>query len=125
MDIAAIRYGFGVILILCGLWFVIQKYRIVIGGTVIQAEVIGFEGVLAGRGIDSHRHVVGFTHAGNYLEKPTRSSTFFRKKYIGKNISVYYNDKYPGYVIKKGVGTEIGALFFILLGLLALLGDAL
>jgi len=125
MDIAIVRQVFGVMLILCGLGFIIQKYRIVIGGTAIQAKVIHFEDIPTARGIDAHRHVVGFTYAGNYLEKPTRSNAFFPKKQIGRNISVYYNEKYPTYVIKKGMGTELGALFFILFGLLLLFAHVL
>jgi len=106
----------GVVVILAGLLLMLLRYRVIIGGTRVKAEVVGWELASTDRyGTSYYRAVFGFDYNGGYLTKPTVSVS---KKPLPKGECryVYYNVRFPGYVAR----VEFGGIAVVSLVLIAL-----
>lgn len=108
-------YLIPIFLILLGIFLLVIKYRIVVGGILCSAKVKYCEYGASSRYTTAYRMIVGFKYNDAYLQKPSISSTFFPEKWAGRQVCIYYNEKHPNYVVNKGVDIEImSSLFFIL-----------
>jgi len=109
------------VFILIGLFIIWSKYRVVIGGEILQATVISLELATSSRGFKAHRYTVEFTHNGKNLMRGTLNSTFFPRNKVGRSFRIYYNERRPKYVVKRNFAPELLALFLFALGALALI----
>ena len=91
-------------------WSIWRKYPVVIGGTLVQAKVTQVNYRLSVRGIAIYQTIVKFTYQGK--TKPIALGVFFRKRAMGKQVSVYYKDSKPKFVYKKDLYLEIWAILF-------------
>ena len=109
----------GLFFILIGLWLFYMKYRIIIGGTRLKAKVIQCDDAPGPGGY--YALVVAFKYKGERLQKPLATlTTLFPRRYIGKVIDVYYNEKYPRTVSDKRIIRDVGVLALIIAGLVVI-----
>ena len=102
----------GVPLVLLGVWLFYMKYRSIIGGTRCKAKIIAS---LPNRGGDIF--VVAFYYEGEHLQKNLFFwNTLFPRRHIGKELYVYYNDKYPSSASCMRVSADVFILFILILG---------
>ena len=110
--------------ILLGLWMLCRKYRIVIGGTICTATIAHVQVDRGGGRFPAPPLcTVRFTYNEELLHKPSDIISFFKskEKLRGKNVSVYYNERFPKSVAKKGLTTvETYSFLLILIGVVAL-----
>ena len=97
-----------------GIWELYIKYRAIIGGSRYKAEMIRCQCLYR----LVYTFVVRFEHNGGFIEEKIYGESFiFPRKRKGKFFFVYYNEKYPGLVVRKALRGH--ALYFIVMGLAA------
>lgn len=117
-----------VILIVAGLFVLYQKYKIIIGGSKIEMEVNAYTLNNFGGSVHAPHHRLRYRQVASPAskEKIDESKAFYfersARKYLGRSYWVYFNKKYPKYVVNpKFHMAEYLALFFVLLGLLPII----
>ena len=109
--------------ILAGLCVFFFKYRIVIGSTRYQADIVQ-EYLVGGPRSTLYGYIVRFRHEGESIEKPVMNQRIspYPKLYTnGGSFLVYYNPKYPKVVVRRSFGIDLLALFAIGLGIVLVL----
>lgn len=102
--------------LLGGLWLLWWKYRVILGGTLYQAEIIRFQFSPDSNG-DSKYYLVRFIHDGIQMTKKAPAWSRIDPKKDGKTLSVYYNEKYPKTVWIKGISlVDLAGILFSLMG---------
>ena len=97
------------------------RYRIILGGTRCNAEVVNYKYTPSGGRGNFYTLIVVFYYKGERLRKPiTAQSVSFPSRYMGKKFSIYYNDNYPEMVVRLYIWTDIFCLAIIALMVFAL-----
>lgn len=107
----------GVSLILLGLFFIYLRYRIIIGGTLCKGKAAEFKPINVGKG-NFYSVSVSFIYNDELKTLPitlqTVSSLRLNRK---KEFSVYFNEKYPKEVARKGIRFDITSIILIAAGI--------
>ncbi len=112
MNITSILYE--IVLIILGSFLLYGKYKVVLGGTLYTATLKDCtKRKTLNRG-NWYKYYVEFRHEQDLVIKKTYLATLFSSKKIGDKLEVYYNTKYPDYVVYKTFKIEIIAAFLIL-----------
>lgn len=113
----------GLALIVLGIAALVEKYRVVRGGQQLPARILSCDKEGSPRkGSGGYRFTVEFNDQDGIRHTASTNDAFWfnHKKQVGQVIEIWYNPARPHLVERRAPGTELMALFSVLLGIAAI-----
>ncbi len=113
----------GLGLIVLGIAALAEKYRVVRGGQQLPARILSCQKEGSPRkGSGGYRYTVEFNDRDGIRHTAATNDAFWvnHKKQVGQVIEIWYNPARPHLVERRSLGTELMAVFSVLLGIAAI-----
>ena len=112
-----IFYLLAIGIILVGVFIIREKYKVVVNGICCKAKVLKCEKRTMSYRFSVYNYIVEFTYKGKRMKRATLETTMFPKRKEGKQFYIYFNEKHPLWVVKKGFEIDILGSICIITGL--------